>query len=126
MVNIKCNICTNGWWSTSTNWVLVKLLDQYLPTCMGHSQVIEQSTMVSKQVSEIMVSQGDSESHPKTSNIFQRPPAVRALISTCPQWPRAHMRQPSLLSGGQNRNLHASPGAPCNVPDRLGVSKTRL
>lgn len=37
---------------------------------------------------------------PKTSNIFQSPPAAQALISKCPQWPRAHKHCPSLLSGG--------------------------
>lgn len=49
---------------------------------------------------------------PKTSNIFQSPPAAQALISKCPQWPRAHKHCPSLLSGGWTWNLSASPGAP--------------
>lgn len=76
------------------------------------SQVIEQSTRVSEQVSGITVSQGYLESHPKTSNIFQSPPAAQVLISAWPQWPHPHMHFLTLLSGEWRGNLSASPGAP--------------
>lgn len=38
---------------------------------------------------------GTSSLIPKTFNIFQSPPADQALISECPQWPRAHMYYPA-------------------------------
>lgn len=83
----------------------------YLSTCTHHSQVTEQSTRASKQVSWVMVSQGYLESHPKTSNIFQSPPAAQALISECPQWPHAHLHYPTLFSAGWRGSMSASPGA---------------